>query len=65
LQVSQIDPDEIPDVPKNRFLYRGVPESRDEPREDDGRRPARDVRKDERRPHDPRKRVKGRGAVVS
>lgn len=41
VQVSHINPDEIPDVPKNRFLYRGQLEGRDGPLNDIGDRTAR------------------------
>lgn len=93
-QVSHINPEEIPDVPKNRFLYRGLPDNRDDPaaREDGnqgkggagGRDPGRGGRDldrggrvmrevDERGRErvrgyaggSERKKVKGRGAVVS
>ena len=68
VQVTQINPEEIPDVPKNRFLYRGVVENRGEPKGE--REVVRGVERgrevERRRPRDGgRKKVKGRGAVVS
>lgn len=71
VQVSNINPDEIPDVPQNRFLFRGAPLNRDDPKDDGDRRGASrgddygSSRREERRSRDPRKKVKGRGAVVS
>lgn len=88
VQVSHINPDEIPDVPKNRFLFRGAPAAdRDDPkaasgeggvengrprdrRERDGREYGGGREYDDRsqlRGREPigRKKVKGRGAVVS
>ncbi|XP_064107047.1 peptidyl-prolyl cis-trans isomerase G-like isoform X2 [Macrobrachium nipponense] len=55
--VSVINPDEIPDVPKNRFLYRGGPEKDgDQMRIDRGRERVRAYTKSGRK-------VKGRGSL--
>lgn len=61
VSVSIINPDEIPDVPKNQFLYRAGPENNDEGRVDRNKdRPRSTVRAYTKSG----RKIKGRGSLV-
>lgn len=61
ISVSIINPDEIPDVPKNQFLYRAGPEKNGEGRVDRNRdRPRSTVRAYTKSG----RKIKGRGSLV-
>ena len=66
VSISHIDPDEIPDIPKNRFLYRAVPDQDDprDPRRQAGAR-RRGAQGRVRAYTKSGRKVKGRGSLVS
>lgn len=61
VSVSIINPDEIPDVPKNQFLYRAGPENNDEGRPDRNRERTRSTVRAYTKSG---RKIKGRGSLV-